>query len=119
MTLKHLCYSRLAPQFAQKRELSWIFAPHDGQNVVSVVLGGGTTFRGGSDEITGFSLRMISQIINPIIPVINTMINHSAPLSPLFSASLYTHTARKMANMKKPTLRSIMKGTKKNGKKLG
>ncbi len=44
-------------------------------------------------DTTGLPLLTINQIIKPIIPAINTTINHSTPLSPLLSASLYTQTA--------------------------
>ena len=52
-----------------------------------------------SVDVTGLSLLTINQIIKPIIPVINTIINHNTPLSPRFSASLYTHTAIKIATI--------------------
>jgi hypothetical protein len=52
-----------------------------------------------SYDVSGLSRLIINQIIKPIIPVINTIINHNTPLSPRFSASLYTHTAIKIATI--------------------
>jgi hypothetical protein len=43
------------------------------------------------------------------------MINHSIPLSPLFSASLYTHTAKRIATMKM----AAMMGIPINGNQYG
>jgi len=72
-----------------RRELNSLFS----------VLWIGFRFYDVSDDFTGLSLLTINQIIKPIIPVINTIINHNTPLSPRFSASLYTHTAIKIATI--------------------